>query len=93
MGFGQKTNARLKQAFELLGLVVPALLLTPIGEVVHTRPIPRPMAFPSIVGLRLGFLLNGRLGGVGVEGGAFLRLRGEVVGLRVGEVGVDVFHS
>lgn len=78
-------------SFGVIVLPVVALLLAPVREVVHARPIPRPLAFASIVGLRL--LLDGRLGGVGVEGSAFLRLRGEVVGLRVGEVGVDVFHS
>lgn len=74
-------------------LVVPALLLAPVREVVEARPIPRPMALPTIVGLRFGFLLDGRFSRERVEGGALLRLRGEVVGVGVGEVGVDVFHG
>ncbi len=60
-------------------LVVPALLLTPVCEVVHARPITRPLALAPIVGLRL--LLNGRLGS---ERAAHFLVLGRVfVGLRL----------
>lgn len=75
-------------------LRVPALLLAPVREVVHARPVTGPLPLEPIVGLRLGFLLDGRLGGERVEGGALLVFAGELVGLRVREVGVvDVFHG
>ncbi len=74
-------------------LRVPALLLTPIREVVHARPVTRPLPLEPIVGLRLGFLLDGRLGGERVEGGALLVFAGELVGLRLRVVVVvDAVH-
>jgi len=74
-------------------LVVPAFLFAQVREVVHARPIPRPLALVPVIGLRFGFLLDGRFSRERVEGGALLVFAGELVGLRVREVGVvDVFH-
>jgi hypothetical protein len=71
-------------------LRVPALLLTQVCEVVEARPIACPLALAPIIGLRFGFLLDGRLGGERaahflVLGRVFVRLwlRVEVV---VGDV-------
>ena len=74
-------------------LIVPALLLTQVREVVEARPIACPLALVPVIGLRFGFLLDGRFSRERVEGGALLVFAGELVGLRVREVGVvDVFH-
>lgn len=76
-----------------MGLPVLALLFTPVREVVEARPIPRPLALAPIVGFGFGFLLDGGFSRERVEGGALLRIGGEVVGVGVGGVGVDVFHG
>lgn len=70
-------------------LRVPALLLTPIREVIHARPVTRPLSLEPIVGLRL--LLDGRLGG---ERAAHFLVLGRVfVGLRLRVVVVvDAVH-
>ena len=69
---------------------VVTLLLAPIREVVEARPVTGPLALAPIVGLRFGFLLDGRFdreraAHVLVLGRVFvgLRLRVEVV---VGDV-------
>ena len=72
---------------------VVTLLFAPIREVVEARPIPRPLALAPIVGFGFGFLLDGRFRRERVEGCGLLRLRGEVVGVGVGEVGIDVVHD
>lgn len=72
-------------------LRVPALLLAPVREVVHARPVTGPLPLEPIVGLRLGFLLDGRLGG---ERAAHFLVLGRVfVGLRLRVVVVvDAVH-
>ena len=69
---------------------VVTLLLAPVREVVEARPVTGPLTLAPIVGLRFGFLLDGRFDGeraahVLVLGRVFvgLRLRVEVV---VGDV-------
>ena len=79
-------------SFCVIVLPVVALLFAPIREVVEARPVTGPLTLAPIVGLRFGFLLDGRFSRERVEGCALLRLRGEVVGVGVGEVGVDVVH-
>jgi hypothetical protein len=70
-------------------LRVPALLFTPVREVVHARPVTRPLPLKPIVGLWL--LLNGRLGG---ERAAHFLVLGRVfVGLRLRVVVVGDAHS
>ena len=78
---------------ESMALPVVALLLAQVREVVEARPIPRPLALAPIIGLGFGFLFDGGFSRERVEGCAFLRLGGVVVGVGVGDVGVDVFHG
>ena len=78
---------------ESMGLPVVALLFAQVREVVHARPIPRPLALTPIIGLGFGFLFDGGFSRERVEVGALLRLGGEVVGVGVSDVGVDAFHS
>ena len=79
--------------FSVIKLIVPALLLAPVREVVEARPVTGPLTLAPIVWLRFGFLLDGGFSRERVEGGALLRLGGEVVGVGVSGVGVDVFHD
>ena len=72
-------------------LPVVALLLAQVSEVVEARPIASPLALAPIVGLRFGFLLDGRLDGE--RAAHFLVLAGVFVGLRLRvEVVVDDVH-
>jgi len=76
-----------------MGLPVVALLFAQVREVVHARSIPRPLALAPVIGFGFGFLFDGGFSRERVEGGALLVFAGELVGLRVREVGVvDVFH-
>jgi hypothetical protein len=72
---------------------VVTLLLAPVREVVKARPVTGPLTLAPIVGLRFGFLLDGRFRRERVEGFALLVFAGELVGLRLRvEVVVGVVH-
>ena len=74
-------------------LRVPALLLAQVRKVIEARPIPRPLTFAPIVGLRFGFLLDGGFSRERVEGVALRVFAGELVGLRLRVVVVlDAVH-
>ena len=76
---------------DVIMLPVAALLLTPIREVIQPRPIASPLALAPIVGLRFGFLLDGRFDGE--RAAHVLVLAGVFVGLRLRiEVVVDDVH-
>ena len=72
---------------------VVTLLLAPVREVVKARPVTGPLTLAPIVGLRFGFLLDGRFRRERVEGFALLVFAGELVGLRLRvELIVGVVH-